>query len=78
MGSVCSREPSMNPGERGSSLEGPLVGTKLLLGAQSRGRSGPQPGEQQVLWDPLAAPCRSLFMAPGPLCSIRLSPTPAF
>lgn len=46
----------MNPGERGSSLEGPLVGTKLLLGAQSRGRSGPQPGEQQVFWAPLAAP----------------------
>lgn len=45
----------MNLGERGSGLEGPLVGARLLPGSQSRGRSGPQPGEQQVFWDPLAA-----------------------
>lgn len=44
----------MNPGERESGLEGPLVGAGLLPGAQSRGRSGHQQGEQLVFWDPLA------------------------
>lgn len=56
-------------------MEGPLVGARLLPGAQSRGRSGPQPGEQQVFWDPLAAsisPYRSLFMALRPLSSNRI------
>ena len=55
-GSVCSCEPSMNPRERRSGLEGPLVRAKLHPGAQSRGRSGPQPGEKRVFWDPLAVP----------------------
>lgn len=77
-GSACSCEPSMNPRERRSGLEGPLVRAKLHPGSQSRGRSGPSQGRNESSGIPLLFPNRSLFMALRPLSSNRLSPAHSF